>query len=173
MPNDDIYADVWPDLWGAANVTREDLNPRLRDQKLKLDRLLRAAGEGVPGLPSPAVVNVPGRTEADGAYRLEVEPDRELSVLGSETLVGLAIGTICGLATFAATALWKDPNLGLAIGVAITCAVTWAAFLGCAVPMVCRRIGIDPAIIAGPFLITVSDISGTSLYLGVALLLTA
>jgi magnesium transporter len=54
---------------------------------------------------------------------------------------------------------------------AIASAVTWAAFLGCLVPMTCRRIGIDPAIVAGPFLITVSDISGTALYLGVASLL--
>lgn len=102
----------------------------------------------------------------------EVEPDRELSVLGSETLVGLIIGTLCGAATFIATSIWKDWDTAIAIGVAITCAVTWAAFLGCAVPMICRRVGIDPALIAGPFLITVSDISGTSLYLGVALLLT-
>lgn len=102
----------------------------------------------------------------------EVEPDRELSVLGSETLVGLIIGSLCGSATFIATSIWKDWDTAIAIGVAITCAVTWAAFLGCAVPMVCRRVGIDPALIAGPFLITVSDISGTSLYLGVALLLT-
>jgi len=101
----------------------------------------------------------------------EVEPDREMSVLGSETLVGLVIGLICGAATFAATMLWKDTSLAIAIGIAITCAVTWAAFLGCMVPMLCRRIGIDPALIAGPFLITISDISGTSLYLGVALLL--
>lgn len=102
----------------------------------------------------------------------EVEPDREFSVMLHEILVGLIIGMICGTATFAATALWKDPEIALAIGVAITCAVTWTAFLGCAVPMACRRIGIDPAITAGPFLITVSDISGTSMYLGVALLLT-
>lgn len=102
----------------------------------------------------------------------EVEADREMSVLGSETLVGLIIGLICGLATFLVTATWKELDIAIAIGVAITCAVTWAAFLGCAVPMICRRIGIDPALIAGPFLITVSDISGTSLYLGVALLLT-
>jgi magnesium transporter len=56
----------------------------------------------------------------------------------------------------------------LAIGIAIASAVTWAAFLGCLVPMSCRRIGIDPAVVAGPFLITVSDISGTALYLAVA-----
>jgi magnesium transporter len=105
----------------------------------------------------------------------EVESDRELSVLGSESLVGLVIGLICGGATFAAIFVSGDGadslNFGLAIGLAIASAVTWAAFLGCLVPMTCRRIGIDPAIVAGPFLITVSDISGTALYLGVASLL--
>lgn len=105
----------------------------------------------------------------------EVEPDRELSVLGSETLVGLIIGLLCGGATFAVLALTGDEvdstGFALAIGVAIAAAVTWAAFLGCLVPMSCRRVGIDPAIVAGPFLITVSDISGTGLYLAVATLL--
>ena len=105
----------------------------------------------------------------------EVEADREVSVLMSETLVGLTIGSLCGTVTFSALALTgggPDPmRFALAIGVAITVAVTWAAFLGCVVPMSCRRLGIDPAIVAGPFLVTVSDISGTALYLGVAGLL--
>ncbi|MFT7668528.1 MAG: magnesium transporter [Planctomycetota bacterium] len=102
----------------------------------------------------------------------EVERDREASVLGSETLVGLIIGTICGGTTGVFLLLTQDSpesaHFALAISVAITSAVTWAAFLGCVVPMACRRVGIDPAIVAGPFLITVSDISGTALYLGVA-----
>jgi magnesium transporter len=102
----------------------------------------------------------------------EVEPDRELSVLGSETFSGLLIGLICGALTLLVILLSEsDPDAGsfaFAVASAITCAVTWAAFLGCMVPMACRRIGIDPAVVAGPFLITVSDISGTSLYLGVA-----
>ncbi len=100
----------------------------------------------------------------------EVEEERELSVLLSETLVGLLIGMLCGAATAAAVLLGDDEGarFALAIGVAIPCAVTFAAFLGCAVPMACRRTGIDPAIVAGPFLITVSDISGTALYLAVA-----
>lgn len=99
----------------------------------------------------------------------EVEPDREASVLGSETLVGLVIGILCGLATGVAVALGEgELRFALAIGVAIASAVTLAAFLGCGVPMICRRIGIDPAVVAGPFLITVSDISGTGLYLAVA-----
>jgi len=99
----------------------------------------------------------------------EVEPDREASVLGSETLVGLVIGILCGLATGVAVALGEgELRFALAIGVAIASAVTLAAFLGCGVPMIWRRIGIDPAVVAGPFLITVSDISGTGLYLAVA-----
>ncbi len=96
----------------------------------------------------------------------EVEPERELSVLGSETMAGILIGLICGGATSLVTIFGGEPShFALSIGLAIACAVTLAAFLGCAVPMLCRRMGIDPAIIAGPFLITVSDISGTSLYL--------
>ncbi|MFT7487266.1 MAG: magnesium transporter [Candidatus Paceibacteria bacterium] len=100
----------------------------------------------------------------------EVEPDREGSVLVSETIVGMVIGLLCGALT-TGILYWtgaEDGRFAIAIGTAITCAVTWAAFLGCGVPMTCRRIGIDPAVVAGPFLITVSDISGTALYLAVA-----
>jgi magnesium transporter len=101
----------------------------------------------------------------------EVEPDRELSVLASESLVGLLIGLICGTLTAVAVGLLEGDargfSFGAAVGCAIASAVCWAAVLGCLVPMSCRRLGIDPAIVAGPFLITVSDVSGTSLYLGV------
>ena len=53
---------------------------------------------------------------------------------------------------------------------AIAVAVTWAALLGCVVPILCQRMGIDPAIVAGPFLITLSDISGAAIFIGVAML---
>ena len=54
------------------------------------------------------------------------------------------------------------------MGLAITVAVTWAAFLGCVVPILCQRLGIDPAIVAGPFLITLSDISGAAIFISIA-----
>jgi magnesium transporter len=99
----------------------------------------------------------------------EVERDRELAVLRGEVTVGLLIGIICGAATtLISMAIEAEPAFALAVGTAIAVAVTWAATLGCVVPLVCRRVGIDPAVVAGPFLITVSDISGTVLYLGVA-----
>lgn len=104
----------------------------------------------------------------------EVEEDRELSVLGSEVLVGLSIGILCGSATTGvATFLGAggSQTFAFAVGIAIAVSVTWAAFLGCVVPLSCRRLGIDPAVVAGPFLITLSDISGAIIFFSLGSLL--
>jgi len=103
----------------------------------------------------------------------EVEPERDLAVLGSEVAVGFLIALLCGLATLfvAAGMEWRAGpawGLGFSVSVAMLTAVTWAALLGCLVPMGCRRLSIDPAIVAGPFLITLSDVSGVGIYLLVA-----
>ena len=106
----------------------------------------------------------------------EVSQDREVSVLGSEVLVGLLIGTICGVTTMLVASYMEGNDaaaftFGSAVGLAITIAVVWAAFLGCVVPIFCQRFGIDPAIVAGPFLITLSDISGAAIFVGTTSLL--
>ncbi len=102
----------------------------------------------------------------------EVEPERERAVLASELTVGTLVGLICGTATIF-IASWMESGswidiFGMAVGAAIAVAVSWAAFLGCVVPIGCRRLGIDPAIVAGPALITLSDISGSLIYILVA-----
>jgi magnesium transporter len=102
----------------------------------------------------------------------EVERDRELSVLGSEVAVGGIVGLACGALTFPVAGLLEaNWALGAAVGVAIVAAVAWAALLGCVVPMGCRRLEIDPAVVAGPFLICLSDVSGVGIYIVVASLL--
>lgn len=101
----------------------------------------------------------------------EVEPDREWAVFGSEWTVGSIIGVLCGLATWIVAGLIEGSGpsgLGLAVGVAVVAAVAWAAMLGGLVPIACRRMGIDPAIVAGPFLIAMSDVSGSVIYILVA-----
>ncbi len=104
----------------------------------------------------------------------EVEKEREFSVLISEVQTGMLIGLLCGGATaIVATLLGAGggENFGIAVGAAIAVAVTWAAFLGCVVPLSCRRLGIDPAVVAGPFLITLSDISGAVIFFSLGRLL--
>lgn len=101
----------------------------------------------------------------------EVEPDREWAVFGSEWTVGSIIGVLCGLMTWLVAGFIEGSGpsgLGLAVGVAVVAAVAWAAMLGGLVPIACRRLGIDPAIVAGPFLIAMSDVSGSAIYILVA-----
>ena len=101
----------------------------------------------------------------------EVDPDREWSVFGSESCVGGIIGILCGALTWLVAGLTESagpPGLGLAVGVAVVASVGWAALLGGMVPIACRRLGIDPAIVAGPMLIALSDVSGCAIYIVVA-----
>ena len=101
----------------------------------------------------------------------EVDRDREWSVFRTEWCVGALIGLLCGTATWFTASYLEGasaPGLGAAVGIAVTAAIAWAAFLGGLVPIVCRRMGIDPAIVAGPFLIALSDLSGSVIYVLVA-----
>ena len=100
----------------------------------------------------------------------EVDPDRERSVFLTEWGVGTLIGLLCGTVTWLVAGFLESstPGLGGAVGIAVFAAVTWASFLGGVVPIACRRSGIDPAIVAGPFLIALSDVSGSAIYILVA-----
>lgn len=99
----------------------------------------------------------------------EVERDRELAVLGSEVATGSLIGLLCGVAVAFVSSLLETGSMiapfGAAVGVAVAAAVATAAIFGCVIPMACRRLGIDPAIVAGPFLICISDIAGSVIYI--------
>ena len=98
----------------------------------------------------------------------EVEREREPKVVAAEWSVGVLIGLICGAATWIVAGSLESRDLGLAVGVAVAVAVAWAALLGATIPLGCRRLGIDPAIVAGPFLIALSDLSGAAIYIVVA-----
>ncbi|MGD2018198.1 MAG: magnesium transporter [Planctomycetota bacterium] len=100
----------------------------------------------------------------------EVDEDREWPVLFTEWGVGTLIGALCGAVTWLVAGFIESstPGLGAAVGFAVFAAVAWAAMLGGVVPIACRRFGIDPAIVAGPFLIALSDVSGSAIYIFVA-----
>ena len=100
----------------------------------------------------------------------EVEPDREKAVFLTEWGVGTIIGLLCGTVTWLVAGFIESstPGLGVAVGTAVFASVTWASMLGGVVPIACRRLGIDPAIVAGPFLIAMSDLSGSAIYIVVA-----
>ncbi len=91
-------------------------------------------------------------------------------IVGKETLVGVALGTMFGLllgllATFQYT---THVNLGLVVGISVFAVMAMAATLGTVIPMLLKRFNIDAAIATGPFITTFIDVLGISLYFVVA-----
>jgi magnesium transporter len=88
-----------------------------------------------------------------------------------EVVVGIVNGIALG-ALFATVAVLLEGNpwLGLVAGTALAVNVLVAGVVGGSLPFVIKRLGKDPAMMTGPFLTTVTDITGVSIYLGLSTL---
>jgi magnesium transporter len=87
---------------------------------------------------------------------------KELSV---GLINGLALGTLLGLAAWA----WKgNPALGVVVGLALGINTVIAVSIGGTVPLLLKRLGVDPAVGSGPLLTTITDMCGFFLVLGMA-----
>lgn len=83
--------------------------------------------------------------------------------------VGASIGIIIGLVVGTLVGIWKgNPWFGIIIGGGLLGNITVAATLGTLVPFIFKRINIDPAIASGPFITTAIDVTGLSIYFGLA-----
>jgi magnesium transporter len=47
--------------------------------------------------------------------------------------------------------------------------VTVATCLGAILPIICEKLGLDPAVVSGPLITTVVDISSLLIYFGIAI----
>jgi Mg/Co/Ni transporter MgtE len=56
----------------------------------------------------------------------------------------------------------------LILGLAAFAGILVAALIGTVAPLACHRLGVDPAVAAGPFVTVAIDITTQSIYLGVA-----
>ncbi|MBS5724747.1 MAG: magnesium transporter, partial [Clostridiales bacterium] len=50
----------------------------------------------------------------------------------------------------------------------IACTVVIAKIVGCMLPMLAKRLGLDPAVMASPFITTIVDILSLLIYFGIA-----
>lgn len=86
-----------------------------------------------------------------------------------ESLVGLINGIVFGGVMGSIAAFWfNDPALGMVLGGALVFNMIWAAVVGVMLPIVIDKMGMDPAISAGPFLTTTTDLLGFATFLGCA-----
>ena len=78
---------------------------------------------------------------------------------------GVLLGVGIGLIAFA----WKgSPMLGLILGVAMLGNMIVAGLTGAGIPLLLRRLGLDPAVSSAVFVTTITDIVGFLLFLGMA-----
>ena len=90
--------------------------------------------------------------------------------------VGVILGLIYGgfLGGVARFRFHQDITAGilaLTVGLSVLCSMSLAALMGSFVPMVFKRMDIDPAVASGPFISTTIDVIGIFIYLSIATIL--
>lgn len=86
-----------------------------------------------------------------------------------EFTVGLINGAVTGLIVFAFAYFFdSNPMLGFVIFLAMTGNLIIAGFTGAGIPLVLKRIGIDPAVASSIIITTFTDVFGFLLLLGLA-----
>ncbi|HCN74577.1 magnesium transporter [Pseudolactococcus plantarum] len=91
------------------------------------------------------------------------------SLIMAEIATGLVTGAVTGLTIFTVVSIWKgNVMLGLAVGVAMFCAITVANLAGSLIPVGMSKLGFDPAVASGPFISTMSDITSVFIYFSIA-----
>jgi len=71
---------------------------------------------------------------------------------------------ICGIILV----IWDDIEMGMLVGSSLLIVMFAAAVVGASVPLLLKRLDIDPAIATGPFITISNDILGLFIYMGIA-----
>jgi magnesium transporter len=90
-------------------------------------------------------------------------------VVFREVTVGLLLGTVMAVATYVrAWTLGVGPELGPVVAVTAIAVVLWAAVVAAVLPLLLRRLGLDPAVASAPFITTLVDGTGLIIYFTLA-----
>ena len=73
-----------------------------------------------------------------------------------------------GLLAFVPTLLFVGREIAIVVSVTLLTVCTLAALVGSLLPLVARRVGVDPAVVSAPFITTLVDATGLVVYFVVA-----
>lgn len=88
--------------------------------------------------------------------------------LGISVGIGVVMAGVLVVAGWGLTGNWR---LGLSVGLATSAGIVTAALVGTTLPMLLKKMGLDPALSTGPFLTTFNDTVGILIYLLIAFLI--
>lgn len=102
----------------------------------------------------------------------EIDYENKKEILRKEFLVGVLHGAALGLIVAILGGLWEgNVVFGLVIGVAMFLNMVIAALSGFFVPLLLKKMGIDPALASAVFVTTMTDVLGFFFFLGFATLM--
>lgn len=96
----------------------------------------------------------------------EILPRDARRVVTRELAGGLLLGVLLSIVALGfALLLGHSLDLALVVALAVIAICTWANTIGALVPLVARRLGLDPALVSAPLITTVVDATGLMIYL--------
>ncbi len=119
----------------------------------------------------PLVIGTGGNTGAQAATTVtralavgEVRFNDLGVVVLREARVGLLLGAMLGALALGPAWLFAGRQIGIVVSLTLLAVCTLAAFVGSLLPLVARRVGVDPAVMSAPFITTLVDASGLIIY---------
>ena len=99
----------------------------------------------------------------------EIEHGEVLRIILRELTIGVSLGLFLGACAF----FWShfiqgNRNVSIVVGLSLVAIITLATTLGTVLPLVVKRLGLDPAFIATPFITTAIDVGALLIYFGIA-----
>jgi magnesium transporter len=102
----------------------------------------------------------------------DIDPFMIRRRLFREMGTALILAVSCGTVLYGIALLWKkDPFISMVVGLAMFFGISSTTLFGFTMPLIFRRLGVDPAIASGPLITTLNDVLGLGIYLGLATVL--
>ncbi len=99
----------------------------------------------------------------------EYEEQGVFPVIRREAGAGIIIGVVNGLLISVIATLWQgNAMLGMVIGLSLLITLFVATLSGTIIPLIMNKLNIDPAVASGPFITTINDMIGLTIYFTIA-----
>ncbi len=127
----------------------------------------------------PVLIGTGGNTGTQSATLIiralvtgDLTPKKWFNVIKKELLVGLLLGLALSVILSIWSFYWKgEMMLSFVIGISVLFIAVWANLVGSLLPIVLRKLRLDPAIVSSPMISTIMDASGLFIYFSIAMLL--
>ena len=171
---EDMFAPVFKSagrraLWLGVNLCTAFLAAAVLDQfKTTLDTIVLLAVL-MPVVPSMGgVAGIQSLTIITRAIALgQISKDNAIGIMRKELMVGLLNGFGWAVVVSLFTFLWfEEWKIGGIIGAAMIINLLVAALAGFSIPLILKRLNVDPALAGGVVLTTVTDVIGYATFLG-------